>query len=108
MINDTITCPITVERRHIQQGIPTYPGDCPLALAITEQTGMKVRVTEFSVRTKTRRETLIAWLPPNAKVFVKHLDANGRDAVEPFTFPIEANRRVYLRANPSSKTRTTP
>lgn len=74
---------IEVTQEHIDSGIPAACNCCPIALAISEETGESVTVGGEAVHFQGR--SLI--LPREVSAFIHSFDADGE--VEPFSFELD-------------------
>jgi len=97
-------CVISVEEKHIKKGERLESEKCPVALAIKEATGLKVRVApakEFEIPAKDSwsdsikdrvifkltNSVIILKLPKKVALLVEEFDKTGK--MKPFTFTLK-------------------
>jgi hypothetical protein len=87
---------IEVTDEHIFQGQPNNDELCPIALALTEATGVQWKV-RYKTAWKSTSDRRHRHLPASAVEFVKAFDA--KESVEPFSFEIDAQRELLEQDN---------
>ena len=79
---------IRVEQQHLKRGIRGHCEFCPVALAITEQTGLKALVGYSTIQIKEIEDVFYEGLktPRSVAKFLNKYDFLEEEKVEPFNF----------------------
>jgi hypothetical protein len=81
---------IHVTQDHIDRGIRKSPFDCPITLAVNEQTGLRVSTTHAWFRVIDKEGNTIKYIDFNIKSIADFISKFDWELpVEPFSFEIE-------------------